>query len=295
MRSIPGRRFRAAVLAAALGLGPVPAGAAEESAPLLFEVGTIRSVTLEELLGELGGSRVIVFGERHNSLEDHEAQLLFLKALRARTDRLAVALEVFGFASQEALDRYSQGRGEEADLYREFTRNAAPGLYPFYRKILLYCRERGIPLVGIRAETDALLKLYFDGDESFSPEELARELPGYDATCEADERYRSLMKLFAATARPFAELGPEEGHLCDFFMGLDSVMGYVIARHARRHPERTILVLAGAMHAWKQGIPAQVAKHASVRTAVILPSSSKDEFLRYDVFPYEADYVWWHR
>lgn len=286
---------RALVWAAVLGLWAAPLGAQEVPEPLLFDVASIRSLSLEELLDKLEGSRIIFFGEQHGKLEDHRAQLQFLRALRGRTERLSVALEAFGFASQEVLDRFSRGQADEAELRREFGRNAAPALYPHYRDLLFYCRDHGIPLVGIRADTAPLVRLFFEGAGDFSQEELARDLPGYHGDCEVSQKYKSFMRLFAETTPPFSELGPERGHLCDFFMGLDSTMAYVIARYVRGHPDRKVVVLAGAFHAWKQGVPFHLARHVEVAVSVILPSSSLSEFLGYDIFPYHADYVWWHR
>lgn len=288
-------RWGWAVWAGVLLLHSGPAPAQEASEPLLFDVASIQSLTLAELLERAESSRVIFFGERHGKREDHRAQLQFLRALRQRTPHLAVALEVFGFASQEALDRFSGGRAGEEELRREFGRNAAPSLYPHYRDLLFYCRDHGIPLVGIRADTAPLVRLFFEGAGDFSPEELARDLPGYHGDCEVSPKYESFMRLFAETTPPFSELGPERGHPCDFFMGLDSTMAYAIARYLRRHPERKVLVLAGAFHAWKQGIPFHLRRHVDVAVSVILPSSARSEFLGYDVFAQDADFVWWHR
>lgn len=265
----------------------------ETMAPLMFDAATAESLSLQQAVQRMADSSIIVFGEHHDSVADHRAQLQLIQALFEHGVRLSVGAEVLGFGSQSIIDAFVDGSANEEDLFREFSKVANPRLYPFYQRIFSYCREKEIPMVGLRADTDVLLKLFFQGRQGLTEEDRLR-LPGYDPTCVASPKYEELMRAFADRTMPFATVGAEQGHLCDFFMGLDSVMGYAAAEYVNRHPGRTLIVLAGIAHSWKSGIPHHVARHHKGKVTVVLPSSERDPLLGFNVFPSEADYVWWH-
>ncbi|MGF1538593.1 MAG: ChaN family lipoprotein, partial [Elainellaceae cyanobacterium] len=59
---------------------------------------------------------VVYLGERHDSVQDHAAQLEIVLALYAENPDMAIALEMFQRPFQPVLDRYIAGEISEAEL-----------------------------------------------------------------------------------------------------------------------------------------------------------------------------------
>lgn len=261
--------------------------------PYLIDTRTSLQTTLEEVVIRAKAAKIIVFGENHFSREDHEAQFLFLRRLKESGAKLAVAHEMLPFRSQEVLDRFVAMRATEEEFYAEFTRISSPVFYPEAKLIFRYCQENAIPLLGLRAETKALYKLFFDGYKSMTPAEL-EELPGYDPKCSVPRRYAKFMEMFAETTPPFNYVGHKDPNTCQFYMGLDSVMATLIGRYAAAHPDTTVLAFTGALHAWKHGIPSHLAKHTDAPVLTIFPSTQSEVNIGYNLTFEDTDIVWWH-
>lgn len=93
----------------------------QPAAPPAFQVGQIwevktgRPITFEDLTARLGSLDVVYLGEEHHNRWHVEAALKVLNALLSHASHPVLAMEMFGWDGQAALDRYLA----EADQFRE--------------------------------------------------------------------------------------------------------------------------------------------------------------------------------
>jgi uncharacterized iron-regulated protein len=79
-------------------------------------------------------------------------------------------------------------------------------------------------------------------------------------------------------------------HFCEAQMVWDKAMAWHLVAYLKRHPGTKIVVLTGIGHAWKRGIPEQVAEQGKFSSLVILPSVP-GEVERGRITERDADYL----
>jgi uncharacterized iron-regulated protein len=60
-------------------------------------------------------------------------------------------------------------------------------------------------------------------------------------------------------------------NFCEAQMVWDKSMAWHLIEYLKKHPRKTVIVLAGVGHAWKRGIPEQVSRLSKYTSTVILP------------------------
>ncbi len=63
---------------------------------------------------------------------------------------------------------------------------------------------------------------------------------------------------------------------CEAQVLWDQSMAWYLAEYIKGNPGRKVIVLAGAIHAWKYGIPKQIQKYTSNNMKVIVPDLPVD-------------------
>ncbi len=141
----------------------------------ILETRTGQVISPEVLLERLDEARVVYIGETHTRPEDHQIQEWILKGLFDRHPSLAVALEMFPREVQPLLDRFSRGEETEEDFLRKVDWEEIWG-YPFrlYRPMVLFAREKRLPLIGLNAPREVVTKIARQGLSGLSPEERRR-------------------------------------------------------------------------------------------------------------------------
>ena len=272
----------AAALAGLLALAPSAA-----QAKVIFRLRDVGTISTEELVRSLRSARVIFFGERHSSAEDHVAQRTVIQALHESGATLAIGMEMFRRDAQPSLDRWIAGTLGEKAFRALWDDNWDARLYEKYNDIMLYARQERIPLVGLNIPRGLVTQVARGGFGSLS-EGQRREL-GVDS-CDVSGRYVDILRRVTGEK----ELGAEAfNNFCEAQIVWDTAMARTIADFLRAEPERTLLVICGAFHAWRHGIPERLAEIADVPVKIVLPSGD-DSVLRYDILLEDADYVWWH-
>jgi uncharacterized iron-regulated protein len=143
----------------------------------ILHIPTGLTVSRDQLIDSIAGSRVIYIGETHDSIEDHRVQLEIIRRLADR-GKIAVGMEMFRRSAQNDLNRFKNGELSEKALRKLFRRNWGSG-YRLYQPIFDFLRERSIPIIGLKStrETEAAfrggdtapgLSLYPEIDESDS-------------------------------------------------------------------------------------------------------------------------------
>jgi uncharacterized iron-regulated protein len=245
-------------------------------------------VSTEQLVAGLRGARVIFFGERHSSAEDHVAQRTVIQALHGAGVPLAIGMEMFRREAQPDLDRWVAGALGERALRAVYNDHWDSRLYEQYNDILLYARQERIPLVGLNVGREVIGQVSRGGFGSLS-EAQRREL-GVDS-CDVSDRYEDILRRVTGGK----ELGAAAfNNFCQAQIVWDAAMARTIAAYLRDNPGRTMLVMCGTFHAWRHGIPERLSALTDVPVRIILPAGD-DTVQKYDILLEDADYVWRHR
>ncbi|MEW6490211.1 MAG: ChaN family lipoprotein [Thermodesulfobacteriota bacterium] len=255
-----------------------------EQADALVRLADGRRLTLEAALPDLFGARLVFVGELHDQRSHHEAQLRVIRAFHEAGRPVAIGLEMFRAESQHLLDRWVQGALTLEEFLHVYYDNwNFPWVY--YRDILLYAREHGIGLVGLNVPQETIRQVARAGFESLSREQTG-ELP--QVRCEIDEAYEEFIR------RALGMRGHEGRafrNFCEAQLLWDTAMAVNLARFLEENPDHAVIVIAGSGHAWKRGIPDQVARIRPFSARVLVPEIPQ-RLDRWSATAEDADYLW---
>jgi len=241
---------------------------------------------LDALVEGLLDARVIFVGESHDRYEDHLNQLAIIRGLHEQGADLAIGTEFFQQPFQPALDAYVAGDLSEADLLREtqyFQRWRFD--YRLYRPILRYARAQGIPIIALNVPTEITEKVGAGGLAALSAEERALAPADIDRE---DQAYREHIEAVFAM-HPKAD-GAEFEHFLEVQLLWDEGMAERAAQFLTSHPNKTLVVLAGAGHVeYGRGIPQRVLRRVEVPAATIVSGRHRP------MDPKLADYILYPR
>lgn len=253
-----------AVFVLASVLLPSAHGASPYRGALRLKDGKV--VGTDAVLSDLKGVDMIFVGETHDDMSHHQAQHDIIAALHESGRDLAIGLEMFRTDAQPDLDRWTAGRLDQDSFMRLYYAHwRVP--WPLYRDIFLYAREHNIPLIGLNISQTIAAKISQKGFASLSPAERKQLPPGI--SCSVDPKYMDFIRRAYRAHWP----GDEKAftHFCEAQMVWDKAMAWRIVQYKTRHSVQSIVVLAGSGHAWKPGIPAQVAEMGKYSIRVVLP------------------------
>jgi uncharacterized iron-regulated protein len=220
-------------------------------------------VGFAELIEELRGMRLVFMGEMHDNEGHHRAQLQVMRALKEAGVPVVVGLEMIRRENQSALDLWVAGKMSEERFLKVFKQSW--GMWPVYRDIFHYARQEKVPLLGLNLSREITHQVARNGFASLSPQQMG-ELPA--VRCDVDARYQDFIR---RSLGGHAHNGAQFLHFCEAQMLWDNVMAQTLLDFLARHPDVTIVVLAGSGHAWKHGIPEQVRRRSPVKMRVLLP------------------------
>ncbi len=202
-----------------------------------------------KMIKEMRESRLIFFGENHDSLPMHEAQLRTIGALYAQDKKLAIGLEMFPVTFQQVLDRWTAGGLTRDEFIREGRWYINWNLnFGFYEKVFDFARENKIPMVALNAPKETITTVRLKGWEALSNEEK-KMIPEPDLS---NQEHRLLIRtIFESAEIPHQMKG---AGLEMMFEGLyraqaawDEVMAFNTVEAAKKEGRR-IVVLAGSGH-----------------------------------------------
>jgi len=242
-------------------------------------------ISLDRMIAEAAKSRVIVAGETHDNRDHHDLQLRIIRTLHEGGTVLAVGLEMFRAENQELLDKWWRW-GMPTEQFEELFRENWGMPWILYRDILLYARQKRIPLVGLNVPREIIAKVAREGYGSLTESERRRLPPGL--TCTVDEAYRSFIrKTFAAHAHGS---GRSFENFCEAQMVWDTAMAIYALEYLEKNPGSRMVILTGSVHAWKRAIPRQIATmKPDVSVSVILPVQGREAVEK--LTAEDADYV----
>jgi|GEM_PF-2443112 len=218
-------------------------------------------------------TRHVYVGERHGDAAFHRVQLSVIQALAAKGP-VAVGVEWLNRDMQATVDRFSAGEiaWEAFDAAVGLTKRWRDKASAQHRRILEWCRDNKVPILGLNAPTGLSRTVARSGPEAVS-EDLRRWLPALDTGNDAHKAYfAALMKAAARHHAPSSKTkggGAHGGHhamsasMLDRYyraqLVWDESMATAASEYMRSAPKRRLIVLAGLGHVdHGHGIPLRV-------------------------------------
>jgi len=243
-----------------------------------------RIITFNQMIEEVKKVKIVFFGEIHDSIEDHEAELAIIRALHESDTPMSIGLEMFRSDSQDALDSWTRGKSSLEQFLPAYYDNwHMPWI--FYREIFWYSREHEIPLIGLNIPDEIAKKVARQGYASLTEQEK-KHLPS-GISCNVDARYMEFIR------KAYADHSLQNRqfvNFCEAQMVWDKSMARHLVEYLKKKRGGTVVVLAGVGHAWKRGMPEQIAMESKHTYRVILPLIP-GQIEKKTVTTKDADYV----
>lgn len=211
-------------------------------------------VTEEQMLAVAAAARIVYVGETHDNPASHRLELAVLRAMAERyPGKVALGMEMFTPAQQDALDRWVAGKLSEKEFLKASRWYDVWRMdFDYYRDLLLFARERSIPVIGLNAEK-SLVRAAGRQELEDLPEEERAKLPEMDFS---DPYQRALVEAIYG--------GHEKGGaMLEGFLRVqtlwDETMAQNVAGYLAGKEDRRMVVLAGGNHVrFGFGIPRRV-------------------------------------
>jgi len=273
MKTIPLTGILLALVAGFLA----PAGAEEYAVPNLGspykDLGELKegeilhlptglTVSVEQMIDTISGSRVIYVGETHDNLEAHRVQLEIIRRLQEKfPGQISVGMEMFRRSAQDDLNQWHLGSLGEKQFRKLFRKDWGRG-YGLYQPIFEYLKENSIPLIGSKSSR-ALEQKFRDGGPN------QEGLPEIDLEDEYHRAYS--MSLFGGSdthtgvvSKPYQML-----------LLWEESMAETVAQFLKdeKNRDRKLIVLAGGFHVqYGYGIPKRAFRRVPHAYSIILPT-----------------------
>jgi len=242
-------------------------------------------VSFNDMIRDVQKADIVFVGEVHDVPQHHELELRVIRAMRASRARLTVGLEMFRKDSQKDLDAWVAGSlplKQFLPIYYDNWRQP----WPNYREILTFARRQRVPLLGLNIDDDITEAVAENGFASLSALQKRQLPPGI--SCDIDPTYKEFIR--KAYAGHAGSADKKFQNFCEAQMVWDKAMAWSLISYLDRNPGRTVVVLAGVGHAWRRGIPEQVARQSGYNSRIIMPIVP-DHIEAEAVTPSDADYV----
>lgn len=296
-----------------LAPGHPTAAAAEPLAPPDFHPGQIWDVTagrpigFDDLAARLAALDVVYLGEEHHNKWHVEAALKVLAALQARQRRPTLAMEMFGWEAQPALDRYLTDRSlsrEEFLTDVQWEQNWG-GAFADYEPLVEAARRNGWPLLALNPPRQLVRLVAKQGLAAGLDDPAMRRWGMQEESFPEDPAYRDMI---TAPLRQCHGGLPEQayGRMYEASMFRDEGMARTIAAALRREagPPGDGSGRAGPVVSYTGGghvqyhlpVPKRVQRrHEAVAQASIYLTAfepTRQEDLRRLLAERVADYLW---
>ena len=233
----------------------------------IFDTKASKEVSLDQMIAELKDYQIVMVGESHTNQLYHDVELEVIKGLVEAGKPVVLALEMYNPKQDEALAKWSSGNTdpntfmEQTDFLVTWGHN-----YRYYKAIFDYAREKHIPIYGANIEKQYTSKIGRSGVSSLTEEEI-KAIPEIDT---ANIEHKFLIKVLmqgmdATMPDQFNNMYPAQS-LWDVAMGEGAI------RTAQKHPDATVVLLAGSGHViYNIGIGRVIQDRSSFSFASVVP------------------------
>ena len=232
-----------------------------------------RQQPIESVLIDVCATRAVFIGENHDRYDQHLSELEVIRRLYERDpDRWAIGVEFIQRPFQRDLDAYIAGEISEREFLRKTEYFDRWGFdFRLYRPIFDFAREHRIPMVALNADRELSEKVGKVGLEGLTPlerDQLPRDIDKSDLRYR--ERIQDIFKEHAlGRSRTFE-------HFWEAQLVWDETMAESVAGYLSTHPQKAMIVLAGAGHIeFGSGIPNRVRRRLpGIRTALFITNDN---------------------
>ena len=220
----------------------------------ILHTATGHYLSQQQLFSNLNSYPLVYVGETHDNPASHRLQLEILKTLQTqRPGQMALGMEMFNTDQQEALDRWVAGELSEKEFLREsrWFENWG-GDFELYRELMEFCRDQGIPVIGLNATKALGRKVSMTALDELDSH-IKEKLPEMDMN---DPYQRQMIKeIFGAHGAGAALLESFQRRQTLW----DETMAESVADYMQKHSGRRMVVIAGGWHVnYGFGIPRRV-------------------------------------
>ncbi|MGB5848713.1 MAG: ChaN family lipoprotein [Ignavibacteriaceae bacterium] len=208
-----------------------------------FDTDLDKETSFKEMIEALRQKRIVLIGETHTNQLHHDVQYEIIKGLVESAKPVVLALEMFNPNQNEQLAAWSSGETdpntflEQTDFLTTWSHN-----YRYYEAIFDYVREKHIPIYGANVERKYASKIGRGGLSSLTEEERST-IPDIDtSTVEHKYFFKVAMEGMDAIMPKIFNNMYQAQSLWDAAMGEGAITA------ANKHPDATVVVLAGSGH-----------------------------------------------
>lgn len=251
---------------------------------LILRLSDRSEIPFSSMIDDMAKASVVYVGEQHDNPVHHDLQLRVIRTLHERRIPVAIGLEMFSAASQNALDRWVSGRSSTSRFRKEYERQWNMP-WDLYAGIFRYARRERIPMVGLNIPRELTKKVAREGFESLTAGERRAIPPGI--TCELDDAYMTMVRRAFATH----DTGDKAfRHFCEAQILWNRSMAYYLVEFMKKEPKRVMVVVTGNGHAMRGGMPREVERFRKGIVQRILLSDPQREIR--EVAADDGDYLW---
>ena len=245
--------------------------------------------SLNNVIEEVSGKRVVFVGESHTRYAHHIVQLQIIKDAYRKDPGIAVGMEMFQRPFQGVIDNFISGEIDEREFLKKseyFKRWSFD--YNLYKPILDFARANKIPVVALNILNEIPDKVSKSGMDSLTESER-KETPAQMDFSDAEYRHR--LKQVFDLHKEMAELNFD--HFYQAQLLWDETMAQTIDAYLQKNPDRKMIVVAGAGHLmYGSGIPNRVLRRNKYTIATVLSDADIEQGIAdYIVFPQPLDSV----
>ena len=262
----------------------------------ILHTATGHFVSQQQLHSSLNHFPLVYVGEVHDNPASHRLQLEILTAMQQRhPGRVSLGMEMFNDEQQAALDKWVAGELSEKEFLRESRWYENWGSdFELYRELLEYCRDQGIPVIGLNV-TKALGRKVSMTPLDELDEATRAQLPEMDM----NDPYQQAMieEIFGAHGAGATMLDSFKRRQTLW----DETMAASVADYMRDRADHRMLVVAGGWHvSYGFGIPRRVHRRLPLPYVLVggenleVPEEKLDQLMDVELpgFPMKAvDYL----
>lgn len=213
---------------------------------ILADIHTLQPLDLRTLVQTLVESQVIFVGEEHYhpAIQDFELQLFRALAYQ-HSGRVALAMEFLERDNQQTVDAYLHKRIDYTTLHKHL--KTSPSFQRYYAPLIRYARHAGLPVIAMNVPRRIARQVSHTGLQPTLQHLSAAERAYLPTPFPVmPTRYREYF-LEAVTAYHPVH-GEQATRLTQAAFLKDVTMATTLATFLRRHPDFTVLAIAGRFH-----------------------------------------------
>ncbi|MCW8894386.1 ChaN family lipoprotein [Sulfurimonas sp.] len=233
-----------------------------------------------DTLKDIAKNKIVFVGENHTSFSSHLNQLKVIKAMYKNNPKLSIGMEMFQKPFQKYLDAFVAGKISEKDMLTKteyFKRWKYD--YELYRPIMLFAKEKGIPIIALNIDRDITKMVVSKGLDALSDKQRAQVPPSIDFS---NTEYKKYLEMVYAMHKSKSFKNFDEFYHAQLLW--DESMAQNIVDYIQKNPNTNMTVLAGnghVMHGY--GIPSRIKRRGLQDYAIAVNMKSAE--------PGIADYI----